>query len=61
MDFELTEEQKMFQDMARKFAEQEILPSLRENERQEKFDPLIIKKFAAQGLLAPHIPQEYGG
>ena len=61
MDFELTEEQKMFQDMARKFAKQEILPSLKENERQEKFDPSIIKKLADQGLLAPHIPQDYGG
>jgi len=61
MDFELTEEQKMFRDMARKFAEQEISPPLKENERQEKFDPSIIKKLAAQGLLAPHIPQEYGG
>lgn len=61
MDFELTEEQRMFQDMARKFAEQEILPSLKENERQETFDPSIIKKLASQGLLAPHIPQEYGG
>jgi alkylation response protein AidB-like acyl-CoA dehydrogenase len=61
MDFQLTEEQRMFQDMARKFAEKEILPSLKENERLEKFDPGIIKKFASQGLLAPHIPREYGG
>lgn len=61
MDFELTEEQRMFRDMARKFAEQEILPTLKENERQEKFDQGIIKKMALQGLLAPHIPQEYGG
>ena len=61
MDFEITEEQRMFRDMARKFAEQEILPPLKENERQEKFDPAIIKKMAAQGLLAPHMPQEYGG
>ena len=61
MDFELTEEQRMFRDMARKFAEQEILPPLKENERQEIFDPAIIKKMAAQGLLAPHMPQEYGG
>ncbi|GAG13797.1 unnamed protein product, partial [marine sediment metagenome] len=61
MDFELTEEQSMFRDMARKFAEQEILPTLKENERQEKFDPGIIKKMASQGLLAPHMPQEYGG
>lgn len=61
MDFELTEEQRMFRDMARKFAEQEILPTLKENERQEKFDSSIIKKMASQGLLAPHMPQEYGG
>lgn len=61
MDFSLSEEQRMFKEMARKFAEQEILPSLKENERQERFDPGIIKKLAAQGLLAPHLPQEYGG
>lgn len=61
MDFELTEEQRMFQNMARKFAEQEILPPLKENERQERFDSSIIQKLAAQGLLAPHLPQEYGG
>ncbi len=61
MDFELSEEQKMSRDMARKFAEKEILPTLRENERQEKFDPEIIKKLAAQGLLSPHMPEDYGG
>jgi len=61
MDFELTDEQIMSRDMARKFAEQEILPTLKENERQEKFDPGIMKKMASQGLLAPHMPEEYGG
>jgi alkylation response protein AidB-like acyl-CoA dehydrogenase len=61
MNFELTDEQKMSQDMARKFAEQEILPTLKENERQEKFDPGIIKKMASKGLLAPHMPTEFGG
>lgn len=61
MNFELSQEQLMFRDMARKFAAREILPSLKENERQEKFDPGLIKKLAAQGLLAPHLPREYGG
>ncbi len=61
MDFELTEEQTMFRDMARKFAEQEIIPPLQENARQDRFDRGIIKKLASQGLLAPHMPQEYGG
>lgn len=61
MDFELTEEQRMFRDMARKFAEKEIRPTLKENIRQERFDRGTIKKIASQGLLAPHMPQEYGG
>jgi len=61
MDFEFTEEQRMFRDMARRFAEQEILPLVKDSVRQETFDPGIIKKMAAQGLLAPHLPQEYGG
>ena len=61
MDFELTEEQRMIQGTARKFAEKEMLPNLRENERQERFDREIVKKMASQGLLAPHMPQEYGG
>ena len=61
MDFELTEEQIMSRDMARKFAEKEILPTIKEHERQEIFDPGIIKKMASQGLLAPHMPEEYGG
>jgi alkylation response protein AidB-like acyl-CoA dehydrogenase len=61
MDFELTEEQRMMRETARKFAEQEIAPTLREHEREERFDPALIKKMAAQGLLAPHMPEEYGG
>ncbi len=61
MDFELTEEQRMIRETARKFAGKEMLPNLRENERQERFDREIIKKMASQGLLAPHMPQEYGG
>ena len=45
MDFEITEEQRMFRDMARKFADLEIFPPLKENERQEKFDFALIKKW----------------
>jgi butyryl-CoA dehydrogenase len=61
MNFELSEEQMMLRDMARKFAEQEMLPTLKEYERQRKVNYDIIKKMAALGLLGVHIPQEYGG
>jgi glutaryl-CoA dehydrogenase (non-decarboxylating) len=61
MNFELTEEQIMFRDMARKFAEQEMLPTLRDYERQRKVNYNVIKKLGSLGLIGTHIPQEYGG
>lgn len=61
MLFDLSEEQVMFRDMAKKFAEQEMRPSLKENVRADRFDRELIKKMASQGLLAPHMPGEYGG
>jgi butyryl-CoA dehydrogenase len=61
MNFELTEEQVMLQSMAKKFAEQEMLPTLRDYERQRKVNYDVIKKMASLGLIGPHIPQEYGG
>jgi butyryl-CoA dehydrogenase len=61
MNFDLTDEQVMFQKMAREFAEREMLPTLRECERQRKSNPDLTKKMAAQGLLAMHLPEQYGG
>jgi alkylation response protein AidB-like acyl-CoA dehydrogenase len=61
MNFELTEEQLMLRSMARKFAEQEMLPTLRDYERQRKINYDIIKKMASLGLIGIQIPQEYGG
>ena len=61
MNFELTEEQVMLRSMARKFAEQEMLPKLKEYERQRKVNYDVIKKMGSLGLIGAHIPQEYGG
>jgi alkylation response protein AidB-like acyl-CoA dehydrogenase len=61
MNFELSEEQVMFRNMAREFAEQEMLPTLKDYERQRKINFDIIKKMGALGLKGVQIPQEYGG
>jgi alkylation response protein AidB-like acyl-CoA dehydrogenase len=61
MDFELTQEQTMFREMAHKFAEQEILPYLREYEREEKYFESVVEKAKEVGLIGPHIPEKYGG
>lgn len=61
MDFEFTEEQKMIKDMARKFAEAEIIPFARENDVKEHFPMDILKKMAPLGFLGGPIPEKYGG
>jgi alkylation response protein AidB-like acyl-CoA dehydrogenase len=61
LNFELNEQQVMFRDMAGKFAEQEMLPSLKSGLREDRFDRGLIRKMADQGLLAAHMPEEYGG
>jgi alkylation response protein AidB-like acyl-CoA dehydrogenase len=61
MNFELTEEQLMLRNMARNFAEQEMLPTLKDRERQGTMDYDLIKKMGSLGLLGAPLPQEYGG
>ena len=61
MDFELTEKQIMLHTMARQFAEQEMLPTLKDYERQHKVNYDLIKKMGSLGLIGAHIPEEYGG
>lgn len=61
MHFELTEEQKMIQDMARKFAEREIAPVAAELDRTHRHPEEIVKKMGELGLLGITIPPEYGG
>jgi butyryl-CoA dehydrogenase len=61
MDFELSDEQHLLREMARAFAEREMVPVLRNDERSRNTNYALIKKLADQGLLALHLPQEYGG
>lgn len=61
MNFDLTEEQKMVKDTARKFADAEIMPFARENDVKEHFPIEIFKKMATLGFLGGPIPEKYGG
>jgi alkylation response protein AidB-like acyl-CoA dehydrogenase len=61
MDFELTDEQRLVSETARRFAEREILPHARDNDRAHRFDAEIVAKMAAQGYLGAIVPEEYGG
>ena len=61
MDFELTEEEKMFQTMVRDFCAKEIEPYAAEWDETEKFPYETVKKMADAGLWSVHFPEEYGG
>lgn len=61
MDFELTEEQKMFQTMVRDFVSKEIEPYAAGWDDTEKFPYETVKKMADLGLFTLQMPEEYGG
>ncbi len=61
MNFELTDEQKMIQEMARKFAEREIKPVAAEFDRTHAHPAEICAKMGELGLMGVTIPEEYGG
>jgi len=61
MDFGLSAEQKQIRDEVRKFAENEVKPVASEYDREEKYPHEVLDKAAEMGMVAPHIPIEYGG
>ncbi len=61
MNFELNEEQKMFQKAMRDFAENEIRPIAQETDASAQFPWDTIRKMAAMGMLGLPVPEEYGG
>jgi butyryl-CoA dehydrogenase len=61
MDFDLTEDQIMIRNLMKDFAEKEILPKARDDDRNERFPKDILDKMAPLGFLGAPLPEEYGG
>lgn len=59
--FELNDEQKEYQQLARKFAQEEIIPKAAYHDKTGEYPWELIKKAQDLGLLNTHIPQKYGG
>ena len=57
----LSEEEMMFRDAVREFAETEIKPWVSEMDEAAKFRPDIIAKFFGMGLMGIEVPEIYGG
>lgn len=61
MDFSLSTEQREIQELAFKFARNEMIPHAQEYDEQGKFPAEIFKKAWELGLVNTCIPTEYGG
>jgi len=61
LDFELTDEQRLISETARDFADNEIAPRVRDNDRAGRFDRELASKLGEMGYLGAPVAEEYGG
>jgi len=61
VSFQLSDEQLEMQQLARKFAREDVMPRVAELDRTMEYPKDLINQAWELGLLNPHIPEEYGG
>ena len=57
----LSEEETLFRDAVRDFANSEVAPLVEQMEKSGKYDQSLIPKFAELGLMGIDVPEEFGG
>jgi alkylation response protein AidB-like acyl-CoA dehydrogenase len=61
VDFELSDEQRLFRQTLRDFADKEIMPVAPEWERTGRYPTEIVARLRELGLFGLNVPEEYGG
>jgi butyryl-CoA dehydrogenase len=61
VDFQLTDEQRLISETARDFADKEIAPRVRDNDRAGRFDRELASMLGEIGFLGAPVAEEYGG
>jgi glutaryl-CoA dehydrogenase (non-decarboxylating) len=61
MDFQLSEELIAVRDLAREFAEKEIVPTAAKDDKEHVFRRDLVKKMGELGFYGSVIPETYGG
>lgn len=61
MNFDLTDEQKAVQSLAREFAQNEVKPRAEGMDREEAFPYDLVAKMGELGFMGLPFPEEYGG
>ncbi len=57
----LNEEERLVMDAARAYAQDKLMGRVLEANRNETFDPDIMREMGAMGLLGATLPEQYGG
>ncbi len=57
----MSETEAMMAESVSKFAQEVMLPKVREMDETETMDPSLIEQLFEQGLMGIEIPEEYGG
>ena len=61
LDLQLTEEERMVRDSAHAYAQERLMPRVRDAFRHETVDPGIFTEMGELGLLGATLPPHYGG
>jgi glutaryl-CoA dehydrogenase len=61
LDGQLTETERMVRDSARRYAQERLMPRVRDAFRQERTDRAIFEEMGSLGLLASIVPERHGG
>src|SRR5258706_14226450 len=56
-----SEDEQLFRDNIRQFAEEAIRPHVREMDEKQVFDKNILDQFFQLGLMGIEVPEQYGG
>jgi glutaryl-CoA dehydrogenase len=61
LDLELSDDERMVRDHARRFCESELSPRVRDDFRHERFDRALMEAMGRMGFLGATLPEEEGG
>jgi alkylation response protein AidB-like acyl-CoA dehydrogenase len=61
MQYDLTEEQRMLQQMVRRLAKEKIEPGARERDEKAQWDWSVVDILRENGLMGVDFPEKYGG
>jgi acyl-CoA dehydrogenase len=61
MDFEISEEQRLLIETARRFAKERVIPIAAACDRESRFPKEVFEEAHKLGLANPTLPTEYGG